>query len=60
MAKITDKDFGKNAHVCQTCGKVFFVGLAGVKHECPACGGRLMVRELTQADTYREKDERSM
>jgi predicted RNA-binding Zn-ribbon protein involved in translation (DUF1610 family) len=60
MAKLTDADFGKTAHVCQDCGKVFFVGLSGVKHNCPACGGKLLVRELTRADTHREKDERSM
>jgi len=60
MAKITDNDFGKNAHVCEKCGKAYFVGLSGVKHDCPACGGRLIVKELTRSDTYLEKDERSM
>jgi predicted RNA-binding Zn-ribbon protein involved in translation (DUF1610 family) len=44
----------------KTVEKSFFVGLSGVKHNCPACGGKLLVRELTRADTHREKDERSM
>jgi DNA-directed RNA polymerase subunit RPC12/RpoP len=61
MAKITDADFGKTAHVCKTCGKAYFVGLrTDEQRSCPACGEKLQVKVLTSSDTYLEKDERSM